>query len=342
MPVQQEAQETQSAGQVSQVQILQAQAQQAEVQISLAQQAEAEAASSWDACWVAVHMPWLWSWLKAFSFALVIKALCMAGNVLVQVSPYPQVKRWESRSNTGEADAAPYVSICYCGWQWCFYGTFAWLVTNRTGFLILVQSNCLGAVLGMYYTFAFYRHCTCEPSRAALFRYLQGVALLVAFQVCGLAVLRYDRALFFSGLVSSFCSFVGACSMLVTVPTVIQTRDSRSIPGGLVVAYFASALVWCVCGYMLGDMLVMGPNVVSAMSSLFCIWLKLQYPSKEGDDTPEVMSSAAAIARKNAALTPALALSEDALRDVRLPKPEPEEVCREPEEVCRPGTGGTD
>merc|ERR1719484_505587 len=102
--------------------------------------------------------------LQGITFALVIKVLCMAGNVLVQVSPYPQVNRWESRGCTGEADAAPYVSIAFGGCQWCFYGMFAWIVTSRSGFLILVHSNCLGAVLGTYYVVAFLRNCRNEDA----------------------------------------------------------------------------------------------------------------------------------------------------------------------------------
>merc|ERR1719440_1400066 len=116
---------------------------------------------------------------------MVVKALCMAGNVLVQLSPFPQVKRWEARNDTGEADAAPYVSICFGGWQWCFYGTFAYLVTKRSGFLILLHSNCLGAVLGTYYTVTFYRNSQAS-AKTNLQKYLSGIAALVLLQICGL------------------------------------------------------------------------------------------------------------------------------------------------------------
>ena len=44
-------------------------------------------------------------------------------------SPFPQVSRWDIRKCTGDADAAPFVSIAFGGCQWCFYGMFAWLVT---------------------------------------------------------------------------------------------------------------------------------------------------------------------------------------------------------------------
>lgn len=224
-----------------------------------------------------------WTWarhlLAGLSFATAVKAMCMAGNVLVQLSPYPQVQRWEQRKDTGEADAAPYVSIAFGGWQWCYYGFFAYLETQRSGFLILVHSNCLGALLGTYYTMAFYRHCQCQGATRMFYRYLSAVASLALFQVCAVLVLPAVKALFLTGLVSSFCSFVGACSMLVTVPTVLRTGDSRAIPGPIVLANLLSALVWIVCGWMLADPLIATPNTVSALASLTCIYLKLQYPS---------------------------------------------------------------
>jgi len=239
----------------------------------------------WQSNWFSRHMPWTWSLIQTLSFAMVVKGLCMAGNVLVQVSPYPQVKRWSHRGDTGETDSAPYLAICFGGWQWCFYGTFAWLVTGQSGFLILVHSNCLGALLGTYYLVVFYKNCRYDISRAGLQRYLTGVAALMIFQAFCIITLPAKRALLLSGLIGSFCSFMGAVSMLVMVPAALRTKDTRSIPGLLIGANFASALVWCACGWMLGDFMVMGPNIASAMSSLTCLCLKMIYPSP--DELPQ-------------------------------------------------------
>merc|ERR1719401_2149338 len=122
--------------------------------------------------------------------------MCMACNVLVQVSPYSQVKHWEHRECTGESDAAPYVAIAFGGWQWCFYGTFAWRVTEQSGFLLLVHSNCLGALLGTYYTITFYKNCRNPAMLNSLQMYLSAVVSLVVLQMCQLVVLPPERALF--------------------------------------------------------------------------------------------------------------------------------------------------
>jgi len=246
--------------------------------------------------------------LAGLTFAALVKGMCMASNIMVQVSPYPQVTRWELRSCTGEADPAPYVSIAFGGWQWCYYGIFAYLWTGRSGFLILVQSNFLGALLGSYYVFTFFRNCQHPPSRSNLYRYLNGVGAVVMVQVCALMTLPSERALFLTGLISSFCSFLGALSMLVSVPTVLQTKNSKTIPGPIVVANCFSAVVWVLCGWMLSDPLVMGPNIVSVLASTTCIYLKFQYPSDEDKtaDNEELGECAVPPASKASSSTDAL------------------------------------
>jgi len=219
--------------------------------------------------------------IGSITFMTLIKALCMAGNILVQVSPYPQVQRWEACQCTGEADAAPYVSIAFGGWQWCYYGLFAFILTKRNGFLILVHSNFLGAVLGTYYSVAFYRHCHNAEGRNSFQKYMSAVGTLILLQSSALLVLPIERALFLTGLISSFCSFVGALSMLVSVPTVIRTKDSRTIPGSLVIANIFSSLIWCLCGWILEDPLIAAPNIVGFSSSFVCLVLKHRYAVDE-------------------------------------------------------------
>jgi len=221
--------------------------------------------------------------LAGLSFVMVVKAMCIAGNVLVQVSPFSAVRRWDVRGCTGEADPAPYVSIAFSGCQWTFYGIFAWLVTSRSGFLILVHSNILGALLGMYYVTTYLRNCRCDDSIRSLQKYLSAVAALGLLQVCAMSVLPAERALFLIGIISSFCSFINATSVLVTVPMVLRRQDSRSIPGPYAVANLLSSMVWSLCGYILEDPCVMTPNIFSTFCSAAALGLKVYYPSKEDE-----------------------------------------------------------
>jgi len=182
------------------------------------------------------------------------------------------------------------VSIAFGGWQWCYYGLFAWWVTGRSGFLILFHSNCLGAVLGTYYTFTFYKHCKDKAIVASMKTYLSAVATLVLFQACVVLVLPVERALFLTGLVASFCSFVGALSMLVSIPMAVRTGSSQHISGPLVLAYFLSSVVWCLCGYMLADPMIAAPNVVAMCSSGACLYCKAHLGSRAAQRDLEGMA----------------------------------------------------
>eukprot|EP00927_Polykrikos_kofoidii_P058930 TRINITY_DN5380_c0_g1_i1.p1 TRINITY_DN5380_c0_g1~~TRINITY_DN5380_c0_g1_i1.p1 ORF type:complete len:437 (+),score=48.41 TRINITY_DN5380_c0_g1_i1:53-1363(+) len=227
--------------------------------------------------WIVRLFPKAHHLLIGFDFLALVKMLCIIGNFIFQVSPLPQVQRWQSKGCSSSEDAAPYVSIAFAGCQWCFYGAFAFCVTGRSGFLVLVHSNFVGAFLGTYYVFSFARYCRHANLLEQLRRYMSVGAALVLFQLACIAKLPAERALFLSGLVSSLCSVMSASALLVTIPVVIRTRDSASIPGPLVVAALFSAVCWCVCGWLLDDPMVMGPNFWAIFCATTSLAVKLKY-----------------------------------------------------------------
>lgn len=219
--------------------------------------------------------------LHGVTLAMIVKALCVMGNVLVQVSPLPQVRRWDNQGCTGGADPAPYVAIAFSGLQWCFYGFFAWVTTSGSGFLILVQSNCLGAILGAYYVRTFYANCCDHFSLASLQKYISAISALVLLQLCAMCAIPADRALFLTGIIACCGSFTNAASMLVTVPAVFREKSSRSILVPYVVANLVSAVLWSSCGIMIKDPLVITPNVFAVFCSVVALGVKAAYPSDD-------------------------------------------------------------
>jgi uncharacterized protein with PQ loop repeat len=215
------------------------------------------------------------------SFAAFVKSLCIAGNMMVQISPFPQVLRWKSQHSTGQSDAAPFVAIAFGGAQWCFYGLLAWLVTRNNGFLVLVQANCLGAVLGTYYLIEFYRNCCSESSLSSLRKYLTAISILVLVEFCGVISVSPERAVLFAGLISSMCSFLGASAVLVTLAEVIRSKDARSIPGIFAFANLCSAILWCLCGCLLHDRAIWMPAIFSVCCTTVALYCKMTYMSTD-------------------------------------------------------------
>lgn len=226
-----------------------------------------------------LHQQSWFAWLRmTLSFAFVIKALCMVSNVAFQMSPMPLVKTWKESEDTGEADAAPFVSVAYTGSQWCFYGIFAYIVTAKSGFLVLVYSNIFGATFGCYYVYTFACICQSQMAQKQLTLYLRIAGTLAATQAAAMCVVPWDRALFFSGIVSSACSIASSVSLLVTVPLVLRTRNSKSMPLPLLLASMVSAFLWITCGTMLWDPWITLPNIISVCIITYALSLVYRFP----------------------------------------------------------------
>eukprot|EP00747_Dinoflagellata_sp_TGD_P163806 gnl/TRDRNA2_/TRDRNA2_182897_c0_seq1.p1 gnl/TRDRNA2_/TRDRNA2_182897_c0~~gnl/TRDRNA2_/TRDRNA2_182897_c0_seq1.p1 ORF type:complete len:448 (-),score=84.21 gnl/TRDRNA2_/TRDRNA2_182897_c0_seq1:84-1427(-) len=218
------------------------------------------------------------SWFSMVTFALVIKSLCMMSNVMFQASPLPQIQTFYKDKDTSDTDPAPFISILGASWQWCFYGTFAFLVTAKSGFLVLVYSNVVGASMGLFYIYGFQCNCHNEKCLQKLHMYYQIVGAIVLFQVAALCSLPWERALFFSGLVSSLCSMVSSVSLLSTVGVIFETKCSKSINEAMLGVSMISSTLWIICGVILSDAWIICPNCISVTVNLFTVGLCIYFP----------------------------------------------------------------
>jgi len=234
---------------------------------------------TWQACRSRIS-DWGSHIFAGLSIAAVVKVACMVGNLLVQVSPMPQVQDWEGKGSTGNAEAAPYVSMALGGWQWCTYGFAAWMISGKDGFLVLVYANCLGALLGCYYTFVFWRHCRDAGASTNLRQYLAAVACLATAQSCLWGLLPHANALLMHSCIAGGCSFVGAASLLTGLPIVFRTGDTSGLCGPLILAYFFGAFLWAYWGWLMNDPVIIASNLFAAFSSSICLYVKCLYEAR--------------------------------------------------------------
>lgn len=215
----------------------------------------------------------------SLSLAFVVKALCMMCNIFYQVSPLPLITSYKAKGDTGDADLAPFIATCYGGWQWCFYGLFAYCVTAKSGFLVLVYSNFVGATLGLYYVYAFNSNCRNEAMLEKSRLYYAVLGGIVFVQACAILTQQPVRALFFSGIVSSVWSIIASGSLVSSVPTVYETRNSASLPLPLLVMGEISAALWITCGVMLKDPWITCPNTFAFAVCTFALYLCFKFPA---------------------------------------------------------------
>merc|ERR1719375_3013508 len=192
------------------------------------------------------------------------------------------ITEFSAKGDTGGADLAPFIAVAYGGWQWCFYGFFAYIVTSKSGFLVLVYSNVVGATLGLYYVYAFTRNCSNAAMLQRSSKYYYVLACIVAVQMCAIISMQPVRALFFCGLISSSWSTIASLSLISTVPKVFETRSSKSLPLPLLVMGTVSALLWILCGIMLWDPWITFPNMFALGVCIFALYLCYIFPADGG------------------------------------------------------------
>lgn len=219
------------------------------------------------------------SWFViTFSMALLIKGLCMTSTVVAGLSPIPQVKGFYTSGDTGDIDVAPLFTTMTSGTQWSFYGAYAFEVTEKSGFLVLVYSNVLSAILGFVYTMVFWMNCKNPHTMAKLHMYKHIALGVVLVQMCAFVSLPRESSLFFSGLVSSLTSIVGGMSMLVTLPIIVETQCSDTVSRPILISSFVGNILWLICGIMLWDEWICVPNFFSLAANTMVLSLCMYYP----------------------------------------------------------------
>lgn len=220
-------------------------------------------------------------WIHYMTFGLVLKSVCVAGNVACQISPYPIIRKFEAACDTGDHDPLPYVAIGFNGAQWVFYGLFACRMTGNRGFLILVYANIAGMVMGVYYTLAFQRHCRRHPASHRLVGYYQVALAMALLQIGALVTMTPANALMFSGMMPSVCGVVVSASQMVTMPQVFRSGSTESIDPNLAVASTASSFLWLLCGVMLMDWWLILPSVVGVGCGFFILVVLAAFGGQE-------------------------------------------------------------
>jgi uncharacterized protein with PQ loop repeat len=235
----------------------------------------------------------------SLSTAFVVKTLCMMCNIFYQASPLPLINQFNLKGDTGGADLAPFIAVAYGGWQWCFYGLFAYIVTSKNGFLVLVYSNVVGATLGLYYVYAFTLNCNNVAMLQRSRKYYYVLACIAAVQFCAIETMPSVKALFFCGLISSAWSVVSSASLVATIPEVYEKRSCQSLPLPMLVMNEISAFLWIVCGVMLWDPWITFPNCFALIVCSFALHLCWKFPADgsvcdENDIDEDIIASAAA------------------------------------------------
>jgi len=246
---------------------------------------------------------WILACWRGLSALILLKAACMLSNMVFQMSPVPLIKTIVSKQDTGDVDAAPLICIAFGCCQWTFYGMFAWWVTAKGGFLVLVYANVMGAILGIIYVMLYHLHCKSQDWWRQLVMYYRIAVFAALLQVVVLYSCPRQQALFIVGAVASTCSLLSAVSPLGCLFRVVQTQCSKPIPLPLVLASSVSAILWAACGVQLADPMIAWPNIIAIAANTILLFFAAYYPQDEklpfNEDKELVEKDGRCIAKKD-------------------------------------------
>lgn len=198
--------------------------------------------------------------LRLLSFSFLLKAGAIMSSVILTLSPLRAV--WKMQETKSTLNYPPYTFFCVaaCGLQWCAYGSFAFIVTNNYGFLILVYSNVLGVIMGTYYCYTYYSNIRDEHRRGQLMTCLYAAAANFAFEGIVIPTLPHPRALLIVGTLSAFYSVLVSFAPVADVNRILGKGDISGMPKDVVLASFVASILWFGCALLLHDTWILVPN----------------------------------------------------------------------------------
>jgi solute carrier family 50 protein (sugar transporter) len=189
-----------------------------------------------------------------------LKIMGTVSNIVLQLSPLRIVTDMRMKKSVLGLSPAPLIALTACGYQWSFYGYFAYITTDNIGFLTLVYANILGLVLGMYYLITFTVYCDKQSSDSLL---TYGFLSLIIFS--GEAIYCFlesdpSKTLLCAGIISAILSILVSFSPMISLRTALRNISISALPVDIIVASFVSCLLWSLLGLLLHDPWVLIPN----------------------------------------------------------------------------------
>merc|ERR1719271_2387347 len=181
--------------------------------------------------------------LRLLSFSFLLKAGAICSSVILTLSPLRAV--WRMQETKSTLNFPPYTFFCVaaCGLQWCAYGSFAFLVTNNYGFLILVYSNILGVIMGSFYCYTYYSNIRDERRMSEFMGCVYAACANFCFEGVVIPTMPHPRALLIVGTLSAFFSVLVSFAPVADLQRILNKGDISGMPKDVVLASFTASIL---------------------------------------------------------------------------------------------------
>ena len=211
-------------------------------------------------------------------YEFFLKVFAIGSNIALQLSPLRLMMDIQLLKSVGDFSAFPLVALTACGFQWSFYGYYAYSVSENAGFLMLLYANILGLILGGYYL-AIYHWNDLKHSSSSLGNQIWILCALFAAEVtyCQSGT-DPQSGLLLSGVLSAILSILVSASPMVAIPKILLLKSTKTcLPTDMVLASLLSSVLWLWCGYLLRDPWVWMPNLCGVIVGSVQVGIILYY-----------------------------------------------------------------
>eukprot|EP00644_Phytophthora_capsici_P007974 jgi/Phyca11/128598/e_gw1.77.165.1 len=204
--------------------------------------------------------------------------------VVLNLSPSPDISRVHRRQNIGELAALPLVAMVVNCHFWLVYA----YVTDSM--FPLFATQVFGQLAAIVYNITYYRWSVPDKRKELRKLYWWAFAAhcgLTLYTVLGLLGATYQS----NSDVGTYLGYVGIIidvwmfgSPLGTLKHVMETKSAASIPINLSLMLFVSTTLWVVSGMVDRDYFVAGLNAIGSLLSVVQIVFYMIYrPTRDGD-----------------------------------------------------------
>ncbi|KAE8896280.1 hypothetical protein PF005_g7498 [Phytophthora fragariae] len=223
------------------------------------------------------------AYMTSFLAAKSVPVVAVGSSIVFAISPWPTVATIRRSRSTLQFSFAPFFFYFV---QSVIYTLYGWTTSNP----VVGGTSLLGAVLGSYYVLVFYKY---ARDRTQATRMLTSAMLVILLLVHQVVTRSPEETQMLTGIPANILSVFTAASPLLQVKSILRRKDASCLPLGMSAMNVVAGTIWMIYGIMLGDPLVICPNLFALTMGTIQVSLILLYPGgKDGSAAePKAKSS---------------------------------------------------
>ncbi|KAL7683983.1 putative SWEET sugar transporter [Plasmopara halstedii] len=216
------------------------------------------------------------------TYFLAVKAVpvvAVGSSVVFALSPWPTVAIIRRERNTLQFPFAPFFFYFVQNIVNSLYG---WTASNA----VVGGCSLLGVILGLYYVLVFYKY---TRDRTQVTRMLSTAMLVILLLLHQVVTRPSGETQLLIGIPANILSVFTAASPLLQLKGILRRKDASGIPFGMSVMNVVGGSIWFSYGVLLGDPLIICPNLFALTMGIIQVSLVVRYPgAKKGKNMAEL------------------------------------------------------